>query len=266
MSQAFSGNLSQFKLLDILRLLHMSNRSGLLEVVHDDGRFAEIYFVNGQIVHALYEVYIGEEAVYSLFSWADGTFRFQSDEITDEQTTMLTTEDILAESVTIAADWETVRRVISSRNAIFRLSARPNREFSLRSEDWAVLREIDGEKTVAEVADAIQLDELSTSRIIVRLSDLGLVESAGEAIPREFIVETVNEELLNKVEKELTIAIGPMAPIVIEDCAELLGHKRSELPREVVPALLERLAEEIPDTNRRVRFQESMLEIMKQLF
>jgi hypothetical protein len=266
MSDAFSGNLSQFKLLDIMRLLHSSNRTGQLELEHSDGRFAEIFFANGEIVHALYDIYFGEEAIYALFSWADGTFRFFSNEITDEQTTMLTTEEILIESVTIAADWESVRRVIPSRNTIFRLSSRPNREFSLRSEDWAVLREVDGEKTVAEVADAIQLDELSTSRIIVRLFDLGLVESAGEAIPREFIVETVSEELLIKVEKELTIAIGPMAPIIMDDCAEMLGHKRSELPREVVPSLLERLAEEIPDTQRRVRFQESMLEIMKQLF
>jgi len=266
MSDAFSGNLSQFKLLDILRLLHVSNRTGQLELSQDDGRFAEIYFANGQIIHALYEEYFGEEAIYSLFSWAVGTFRFRSNELTDEQTTMLTTEEILAESVTYATDWESVRRVIPSRNTIFRLSSRPNREFSLRSEDWAVLRDIDGEKTVGEVADATQFNELQTSRIIVRLFDLGLVESAGEAIPHEAIVETVDENLLNKVEKELMVAIGPMAPIVIEDCAESLGHKRSELPRDVVPALLERLADEIPDSSRRVRFQESMLEIMKQLF
>jgi hypothetical protein len=266
MSDAFSGNLSQFKLLDVMRFLQVSNRTGLLDLSQEDGRNAEIYFVGGQIVHAIYEEYIGEEAIYALFAWGDGTFRFRAEEITDEQTTMLTTDEILAESVTIAADWESVRRVIPSRNTIFRLSSRPNREFSLRSEDWAVLREVDGEKTVTEVAEATQFSELQASRIIVRLFDLGLVESAGEAIPVEAIVETVDENLLYRVEKELTIAIGPMAPIVIDDCAEMLGHNRTELPRDVVPALLERLAEEIPDTHRRVRFQESMLEIMKQLF
>ncbi|MEW6733572.1 MAG: DUF4388 domain-containing protein [Acidobacteriota bacterium] len=266
MSDAFSGNLSQFKLLDILRLLYASNRTGLLELSHEDGRFAEIYLSNGQIVHALYEEYIGEEAIYTLFAWAEGTFRFRSGEITEEQTTMLSTEEILAESVTYAADWESVRRVIPSRNTIFRLASRPSKEFSLRAEDWAVLREIDGEKTVTEVADATQLNELYASRIIVRLFDLGLVESAGEAIPQEAIVETVDERVLDRVERELMVAIGPMAPIVIDDCAEMLGHKRSELPRDMVPAFLERLAEEIPDNDRRVRFQESMLEIMKQLF
>jgi hypothetical protein len=266
MSDAFSGNLSQFKLLDILRLLHASNRTGQLELSHEDGRFSEIYFVNGQITHAIYEEYIGEEAIYALFSWADGTFRFRTGEITDEQTTMLTTEEILAESVTYAADWESVRRVIPTRNTVFKLSSRPTKEFSLRSEDWAVLREIDGEKNVTEVADATQLNELYASRIIVRLFDLGLIESAGEIVHQEAYVEIIDESVLNQVEKELTVAIGPMAPIVIEDCAEMMGHRRNELPRDMVPAFLEQLAQEIPDNDRRVRFQESMLEIMKQLF
>jgi len=266
MSDAFSGNLAQFKLLDVLRFLHSSSRTGLLELTHEDGRYAEIYLMSGQIAHALFEEYLGEEAVYALFSWVEGTFRFLANEVTDEQTAMLTTEEILSESVTIAADWESVRRVIPSRNSMFKLSARPNREFSLRSEDWAVLREIDGEKTVTEVAVATQLSELDTSQIIVRLFDLRLVEAAGEALPQEAVAEVVDEGILNQVEKELTVAIGPMAPIVMDDCAEMLGHKRHELPRDVVPALLERLAEEIPDSDRRVRFQESMLEIMKQLF
>jgi hypothetical protein len=266
MSDAFSGNLSQFKLLDILRLLHASNRTGLLELTQDDGHFGEIYFVSGQATHAIYEEYIGEEAIYALFSWVDGTFRFRSSEITDEQTTMLTTEEILAESVTYAADWESVRRVIPSRNTLFQLSSRPTKEFSLRSEDWAVLREVDGEKNVGEIADATQLGELQASRILVRLFDLGLIESAGESSSHQSYIESVDEAIIDQVEKDLTIAIGPMAPIVIDDCAEMLGHHRNELPKDMLPSLIEKLAEEIPDSDRRVRFQESMLEIMKRLF
>ncbi|MCS6884595.1 MAG: DUF4388 domain-containing protein [Acidobacteriota bacterium] len=265
MSDAFSGNLSQFKLLDILRLLHASNRTGQLELTQEDGSFAEIYFVNGQIKHAIYEEYFGEEAIYALFSWAEGTFKFRSGEVTDEETTMLTTEEIIAESVTYAADWESVRRVIPSRNTVFKLSARSSRDFSMRAEDWAVLREVDGYKSVKEIAEATQLTELQASRIMVRLYDLGLIEIGGEAEPIQQVVETVDESILSRVERELTVAIGPMAPIVMDDCVEMLGHKRSEFPKEYFPALLERLAEEIPDSDRRVRFQESMLEIMKQV-
>ncbi len=266
MSDAFSGNLTQLKLIDVLRLLHASNRTGQLELTHDDSRTGEIYFVGGQMTHAAYEEYFGEEAVYTLFSWGAGTFRFRAGEETDEQTISLSTEEILLECVTYATEWESVRRVIPSPNTIFRLSARSMREFSLRAEDWMVIQNLDGQRTVVEIAEITHLNELYTSKIIVRLFDLGLVEFVGEQVPQQEIVDTVPDALMDQVEKELTRAIGPMGPIVLDDISEVLGYKRSQLPRDVVPALAERLAEEIPDPTRRVKFQEAMLDVMQKLF
>ncbi|HMV98952.1 MAG TPA: DUF4388 domain-containing protein [Acidobacteriota bacterium] len=268
MTDAFSGNLSQLKLIDVLRLLHASNRTGLLELTHDDGRTGEIYIESGQISHAMYEEYIGEEAIYNLFSWGAGMFRFRSGEVTDERTTSISTEEILLECVTYATEWESIRRVIPSPNTIFRLRSSWNqvREVSLRAEDWMVIQNMDGLRTVAEIAEITQLNELYTSKVIVRLFDLGLVEFVGEQEPEEEIIDSVPEELLLRIEKELTRAIGPMGPIVLDDSAESLGFKRSQLPRDMMPALAERLAEEIPDTVRRVNFQEAMLEIMQKLY
>src|SRR5262245_8839323 len=108
MADALTGNLSQLKLIDVLRLLHLSGRTGQLELTTDDGMFGEIYLVRGQISHALYEEWIGEEAVYGLFSWAEGTFRFHAEETTDEMTVSLGTADILQEAATYASEWEAV--------------------------------------------------------------------------------------------------------------------------------------------------------------
>ncbi|MBX7223263.1 MAG: DUF4388 domain-containing protein [Blastocatellia bacterium] len=266
MSDAFSGNLAQLKLIDVLRLLHASNRTGLLELEHEDGRIGEIYIVSGQITHALYEEYIGEEAIYTLFSWGAGTFRFRSGEVTDEQTTTLSTEEILLECVTYATEWESVRRVIPSPHTIFRLSPRTKYEVSLRAEDWMVIQNMDGQRTVADIAEITHLNELYTSKVIVRLFDLGLVEFVGEQQPQEEIIDSIPEELMNRVEKELIRAIGPMGPIVLDDCSENLGYRRTLLPRDMMPSLAERLAEEIPDNDRRVKFQEAMLDIMQKLY
>jgi|GEM_PF-508687 hypothetical protein len=268
MSNAFSGNLAQLKLMDVLRLLHASNRTGILELVHEDGRQGEIYFDNGQIIHAVYEDAIGEDAVYGLFSWASGTFSFTATDTspTDERTTYLQTEEILLECVTYATEWESVRRVVPSSRAVFRLSSRPMREFSLRAEDWSVIQNLDGVRTVSEIGDLTQLNELMASKVIVRLYDLGLVEFVGERQEDSIPVETVSEDILHQTERELTRAIGPMAPIVLEDCAEGLGYKLRQLPKDMMPSLAERLAEEIPDNERRVKFQEAMLEIMQHLY
>ena len=267
MIEALSGNLAQLKLIDILRLLHLSGRTGQLELTSDDGKFGEIYLVNGRITHSLYEEWIGEEAVYGLFSWAEGIFRFHADETTDERTVSLDTNQILEEALTYASEWERIRQVVPSSNAIFRLASRPAADVQLRAEDWSVLTQLDGEKTVTEIAEASQLNELFTSKIICRLQELGLIELAAiqmnEAAPA---VDAVDDAFVNQIEADLIQAIGPMAAIIVDDCAEQMGHRRGEIPKDAIPELVERLANEIADPARRNKFQEAMLDRMKDLY
>lgn len=267
MAEALSGNLAQLRLIDILRLLHLSARTGQLELTSDDAKFGEIYLVGGQISHALYEEWIGEEAVYGMFSWAEGVFRFHSDETTDERTVSLPTDQILEEAATYASEWEKIRKTVPSSNAIYRLASRPSADVQLRAEDWSVLTQLDGEKTILEIADASQLNELFTSKIICRLYELGLIELVAIQVSEsQPAVDVIDESFLRLVEADLMQAIGPMASIVVDDCAEQMGHSRSSLPKEAVPELVERLANEIPDSARRNRFQEAMLDRMKDLY
>ena len=267
MTEALTGNLAQLRLIDILRLLHLSGRTGQLELTSDDGKFGEIYLVTGQITHGLYEEWIGEEAVYGLFSWAEGTFRFHADETTDERTVSLSTDQILEEASTYASEWEKIRKTVPSSNAVYRLAARPSADVQLRAEDWSVLTQLDGEKTILEIAEASQLNELFTSKIIGRLYELGLIElvavQVAESAP---IVDDVDEAFIRRVETDLIQAIGPMASIVVDDCAEQMGHARGSIPKDAVPELVERLANEIPDQARRNKFQEAMLDRMKDLY
>jgi hypothetical protein len=267
MTEALSGNLGQVKLIDILRLLQLSGRTGQLELTSEDGKFGEIYLVGGQITHALYEEWIGEEAVYGLFSWAEGTFRFHADETTDERTVSLETPRILEEAGTYASEWEKIRQIVPSSNAVFRLASRPASDVQLRAEDWSVLTQLDGEKSVLEIAEASQLNELFTSKIICRLHELGLIELAAiqTAAPAP-VLDLVDESYIASVESDLMQAIGPMAAIVVDDCAEQMGHSRDAMPKEAIPEFVERLANEIPDSARRTKFQESMLDRMKDLY
>jgi len=267
MADALTGNLSQLKLIDILRLMHLSGRTGQLELTADDGKFGEIYLVGGQVTHALYEEWIGEEAVYGLFSWAEGMVKFHADETTDEQTVSLPTDQILEESATYATEWEKIRTTVPSSNAVYRLAARPSADVQLRAEDWSVLTQLDGEKSIIEIAEASQLNELFTSKIICRLHELGLIELVAVQVTESApIFDYVDESFISQVEGDLMQAIGPMASIVVDDCAEQMGHSRSELPKDAVPELVERLANEIPDVVRRNKFQEAMLERMRGLY
>ena len=179
----------------------------------------------------------------------------------------LSTDQILEEAGTYAAEWEKIRRIVPSSSAIYRLAARPSADVQLRAEDWSVLTQLDGEKTILDIAEASQLNELFTSKIICRLHELGLIEllsiQVAEAAP---IVDYVDDAFIRRVETDLMQAIGPMASIVVDDCAEQMGHSRSSIPKDAVPELIERLANEIPDPTRRNKFQEAMLDRMRDLY
>ena len=57
--------------------------------------------------------------------------------------------------------------------------------------------------------------------------------------------------------------MGPLAEIIIDDAVADMGATRETFPREMVSALAERIAGEIRDTDKRVRFQQNMLSLLR---
>jgi hypothetical protein len=71
---------------------------------------------------------------------------------------------------------------------------------------------------------------------------------------------TVNGTFFSQVERELTRLIGPMAAFVLEEQVTALGYTREAFPRDKAQQLVERLAAEIEDEDKRPRFQQAALE------
>jgi len=57
--------------------------------------------------------------------------------------------------------------------------------------------------------------------------------------------------------------MGPLAEIVIDDCIDAMGLARETMPREMTSTLVERISSEIRDVEKRVRFQQTMLGILR---
>ena len=56
-----------------------------------------------------------------------------------------------------------------------------------------------------------------------------------------------------------------MASIIVDDAIEDLGASRDAFPRELVSSLVERVAGEIREPDKRVQFQQTMLATLRQL-
>jgi len=76
--------------------------------------------------------------------------------------------------------------------------------------------------------------------------------------------ETVSKEFLDKMVSELSKAMGPRAPQIVNERAALLGESLDTFPTSRLKELLEKVCEGIRDEKLSQRFQDAMaLEIIR---
>jgi len=94
------GNLSDFKLEEIIQSISTSKKSGKLEVDGVMGMYG-IYFSNGEIVHANGPYSIGEEAILDVFLEINGQFSFITNIVLPPRTIRKNIFDIIATGINL---------------------------------------------------------------------------------------------------------------------------------------------------------------------
>ncbi|HGY56429.1 MAG TPA: hypothetical protein ENK44_12035 [Caldithrix abyssi] len=147
--------------------------------------------------------------------------------------------------------------------AIFRLSSTKSpSEVTLRSAEWAIITQIDGHKSIGDVAEILALSTDEAINLFNGLFQKGLIEILSVAKEEK---KQVPLSFFEKLSEELTKIIGPVAPYLIEDTLWDMEIKKEECDVRKIPEMIEAISEEIPDELKRVQFQKVMLEEMKNL-
>lgn len=134
-------------------------------------------------------------------------------------------------------------------------------EINLKPEAWRILSQVNGVRSVAEIARGIGMDEATTISIADSLFKAHILEVApGSAAPPSATVDGV---FFDQVTRELAKAMGPLASFIIEDEVAALGETRDAFPRERLADLVERVSEAIKDNTKRLNFQRLMLEAIR---
>lgn len=92
------GSLAQMNVLDLLQSLDMGRKTCALTLANN-GDNCKMYFTEGQINHALYGKLKGDEAVYKVLSWSEGSFEIDFKSSSAEQTTTQSTQGLLLEGL-----------------------------------------------------------------------------------------------------------------------------------------------------------------------
>jgi hypothetical protein len=129
-------------------------------------------------------------------------------------------------------------------------------QVSLNSQALAFFVEVDGSKTVAEIAKKCGLAGAEIRKVIEKLRELKLVEP----VPKG--VDVVDGSFMESLQQQLSVAIGPIAGVLIEDAVEDLGCRLDAVPSHMAPELVEMLAREIQREEQRIDFKQQMVKII----
>jgi DNA-binding response OmpR family regulator len=92
------GSLLQMNVIDLVQSLEMGRKSCALTLTNKDEK-CELYFSEGQVMHAEYGSLKGDQAVFKVLRWNEGNFQINFDGKTTQQTTTLNTQGLLMEGL-----------------------------------------------------------------------------------------------------------------------------------------------------------------------
>ena len=261
MAEGFKGNLAQLSLLDILRMLSSARRTGRIDV-QSAGKNGELYLENGLIVHAVSGTLMGENVVYSLMGWLEGEFGFTPNIAPPERSIQTNTEQLLLEAARQAEQWEDIKDVLSSTDSVFNISPSGSTStVSLKPIEWQVLAQINGERSVVEIGEILNLNEFDVARIIYSLTTAGLLHEVVGGTQK--FREIADESFFEKMTELFTEVMGPIGPVIIEDEIKLLGEEINAFPQDKTAELVERISLEIADNQKRAIFQKQMVALLR---
>jgi hypothetical protein len=131
-------------------------------------------------------------------------------------------------------------------------------QYSFDVQMLRVFVELDGKKSLAVISKQTGLRMSSLRDAVSKLQKLDLIEPMAEEN------SAVDADFMDTLKRELSLAIGPLAQILIEDAANDLGQSVGRFPRRRAPDLVESLSREIQREEKKAAFKQNMVRKLKE--
>jgi hypothetical protein len=115
------------------------------------------------------------ETVVQLFSWKEGTYEFQSQEVAVSKDLgfSLDTQHLLMEGLRIMDEWSLAEGKISP-DTVFRITGKTDP--ALTTEEKTLLKFVDGESDVSIIIDLSGVEDFQASRVLISLMEKEIIE------------------------------------------------------------------------------------------
>ncbi|MCB9432887.1 MAG: DUF4388 domain-containing protein [Ardenticatenaceae bacterium] len=121
------------------------------------------------------------EVVYKLFTWTEGLFRFDANELpADHQITIsIDLESVIMEGSRRLKEWEILQEELPDLDVALKFTDRPDarlQNINLTVEEWRVVSFVNPRNTIKQIAKANNLSDFEIRRIVYGMLQAGLVE------------------------------------------------------------------------------------------
>jgi hypothetical protein len=185
---AVKGTFGDITFVELMQLVHLTQKTGRLEVSLPDGRWAMIIFREGVVWHVEPRGFKGatpEEVIFMLVGMEEGNFVLQRIQVLPalERTVNLSTEALIMEGTKRIDDESALAQEMGEEQTKLKhvLRLKPGAEAKVRYVPQSVKRVllvIDGKRTVSEVIRDCQLEQSQATKIIKDLVDQGILEAS----------------------------------------------------------------------------------------
>lgn len=186
-----SGLLKQEHLEDAIALQGRTRGKRLGELL------VEQEYITKEDLHGQIRIQI-EEAVYFLFTWAEGTFNFESDIRPEEQDFLVSInpESLLLEGARRVDEWSLIEKKVPSFDLVFELDRRrlADSGAELTAEQKVLVPLIDGRRDVSSLVDSTGLVEFEVGKALYGLASAGFLHRVGKSRPSQEIASDVRIE------------------------------------------------------------------------
>ena len=264
-TNSLQGTFERDTLPHTIQYLAASNREGRL-TLRSGSRMANVVFFDGNVVAANCEALGGETAIAELLAFPNGQFEFVQMTVTignlpamhriSKSLSSLLMSAMVERDTLDTRESKPAQASITGGSVPTLQTPKDGVSVQLSRTAWMLMPRMDGQHTVSEIAQALQLNERTVILELESMLQNGLVQ----VIQR---VSNAPEGLVEAVRKVVVQICGPMGSFVIDDVSDDLGVDLQALPSASIREFLTRIQAQMPP-ERQGAYATAINQVLKQ--
>lgn len=178
--RGFSGDLSNMGVVELIQALELGSKTAIMRLKYKTHE-GVVYFKKGRIVHAEVGKIKGEKAFYLMLNWNEGTFQIEFTDHNIVETITTSNQGLLMEGLRRIDEWKQLQEIIPPLDTVLVIDSQAilnehPEQFPSKVEN--IMAEFDGKRSILDVIESLDMDEIEALKIISQLYFQGfLVES-----------------------------------------------------------------------------------------